>query len=126
MKVSYSLYTFCFSTWKLFHVYFTIRFQTCRNFPPINMFYHTITQNCDRFLCLVSLFFLITCLFHDFGFILSVLFDRSFTISLDFSTVKSTFGVFITDVFKSVLFVMRKFLLYWCRIFLCYFPFLVD
>ena len=90
------------------------------------MFYYAIAQNCDWFLCLVSLFFLITCLFHDFGFILSVLFDRSFTISLDFSTVKSTFGVFITDVFKSVLFVMRKFLLYWCRIFLCYFPFLVD
>ena len=70
------------------------------------MFYYAIAQNCDRFLCLVSLFFLITCLFHDFGFILSVLFDRSFTISLDFSTVKSTLGVFITDVFKSVLFVV--------------------
>ena len=70
------------------------------------MFYYAIAQNCDWFLCLVSLFFLITCLFHDFGFILSVLFTRSFTISLDFSTVKSTLGVFITDVFKSVLFVV--------------------
>ena len=70
------------------------------------MFYHTITQNCDRFLCLVSLFFLITCLFLDFGFILLVLFDRSFTISLGFSTVKSRLGVFITDVFKSVYFVV--------------------
>ena len=70
------------------------------------MFHHTIAQNCDRFLCFVSLLFLTTCLFHDFGFILSVLFDRSFTISLDVPTVKSTFGVFITDVFKSVLFVV--------------------
>ena len=70
------------------------------------MFCHTIAQNCDRISCLVSLFFMITCLFHDLGFILSVLFDGSFTISLDFSTVKSTLGVFITDVFKSVLFVV--------------------
>ena len=54
----------------------------------------------------VLVFFLITCLFSDFGFLLSVLFDRSFSISLDFSTVKSTLGVFITDVFKSVLFIV--------------------
>ena len=74
------------------------------------------------FSVLMSLFFLITCLFSDFEFLLSVFFNRSFSISLDFSTVKSTLGVFITDVFKSALFVMRKFLFYWCRIFLCYFP----
>ena len=58
------------------------------------------------FCVLMSLFFLITCLFSDFGFILSVLFDRSVSISLDFSIVKSTLDVFITDVFKSLLFVV--------------------
>ena len=58
------------------------------------------------FCVLMSLFFLITCLFSNFGFILSVLFDRSFSISLDLSTVKSTLDVFITDVFMSVLFVV--------------------
>ena len=58
------------------------------------------------FCVLVSLIFLITCLFSDFGFILSVLFDRSFSISLDFSTVKSTLDVLFTDVFKSVLLVV--------------------
>ena len=56
------------------------------------------------FCVLVFLLFLITCLFSDFGFLLSVLFDRSFSISLDYSTVNSTLGVFITDVFKSILF----------------------
>ena len=59
-----------------------------------------------NFCVLVLLFFLITCLFPEFGFILSVLFDRFFSIWLDFSTVKSKLGVFITDVFKSVLFVV--------------------
>ena len=53
---------------------------------------------------LMSLLFLIACLFSDFEFILPVLFDRSVSISLDFSTIKSTLDVFITDVFKSVLF----------------------
>ena len=70
------------------------------------MFYHTIAQNYDQFLCFGVVVFLITCLFSDLGFLLSVLFDRSSSISLDFSTVKSTLGVFITDVFKSVLFVV--------------------
>ena len=53
----------------------------------------------------MSLFFLITRLFSYFGFISSVLFDRSVSILLDFSIVKSTLDVFITHVFKSVLFV---------------------
>ena len=107
IKVSYSLSYICFSTWKLFYVYFTIRLETFRNFPSINMFYHTITQIYDRFLCFgVVAFSDYLFVFSDFGFLLSVLFDRSFSISLDFSTVKSTLGVFITDVFKSVLFVI--------------------
>ena len=59
-----------------------------------------------NFCVLVSLFYLITCLFSVFGFLLSALFDRSFSILLDFSTVKSTLGAFITDVFKSVMFVV--------------------
>ena len=54
----------------------------------------------------MSLFFLISCLFSDFGFILSVFFDRSISISLDFSIVKSTSDVFITDVRKSLLLVV--------------------
>ena len=54
----------------------------------------------------MSLFFQISCLFCDFGFILSVLFDRYVSISLDFSIVKSTLDVFITDLFKSLLFVV--------------------
>ena len=54
----------------------------------------------------MSLFFLISCLFSGFGFILSVLFDRSVSISLDFSIVKSTLDDFITDVFKSALFIV--------------------
>ena len=58
------------------------------------------------FYVLMSLLFLIACLFSDFGFILPVLSDRSVSISLDFSIVKSTLDVFITDVFKSVLFVV--------------------
>ena len=57
------------------------------------------------FCVLMLLFFLITCLFSDFGFILSVLFDRSVSVSLDFSIVKLILEMFITDVFKSVLFV---------------------
>ena len=44
-------------------------------------------------------------MFSDFGFILSVLFDRSVSVSLDFSIVKLTLEMFINDVFKSVLFV---------------------
>ena len=50
-----------------------------------------------EFCVLKSLFFLITCLFSDFGFILSVLLDRSVSISLDFSVVKLTLDVFIID-----------------------------
>ena len=61
------------------------------------------------FCVLVSLFFLITCLFSDFGFILSILSDRSFSISLDFSTVKSTLDVLFTDLFKYVLLVVSVF-----------------
>ena len=68
------------------------------------MFYHIIIQNYDRFLCFGVVAFSDYLLFSDLGFILSVLFDRSFSISLDFSTVKSTLGVFITDIFKFVLF----------------------
>ena len=62
-----------------------------------------------NFCVLVSLFFLITCLFSDFGFILSLLFDRSFSISLDFSTVKLTLDVLFTD-----------YLSLYCLLFLCY------
>ena len=54
----------------------------------------------------MSLFFQITFLFSDFGFILSVLFDRSVSISSDFSIVKLTLDVFIMDVFESVLLVV--------------------
>ena len=57
------------------------------------------------FCVLMLLFFLITCLFSNFGFILLVLFDRSVSILSDFSIVKLTLDVFITDVFKSLLFV---------------------
>ena len=56
------------------------------------------------FCVMVLLFFPITCLFSDFGFLLSVLSDRSFPILLDLSTVKSTLDVFIAYVFKSILF----------------------
>ena len=50
-----------------------------------------------------SFFFLITFCFSILDF-LSVLFGRSFSLSLDFSTVKPTLDVFIISVFKSVLF----------------------
>ena len=60
------------------------------------------------FCVLMSLFFLITCLFSDFGLSLSVLFDRSVSNLLDFSIVKSTLDVFITNVFKSVLLVVSS------------------
>ena len=58
------------------------------------------------FCVLVSLFFLITCLFSDFGFNLSVLYPRYVSISLDIFTVKLTLDVFITDVCKFVLFIV--------------------
>ena len=54
----------------------------------------------------MPLFFLITCLFSDFGFILSVLFDRSVSISLDLSVAKWTLDDFVTDVFESALLVV--------------------
>ena len=59
-----------------------------------------------NFCNLESLFFLITYFFSDFGFLWSVLFGRSFFYFVRLFTVKSTLGVFITDVFKSVLFVV--------------------
>ena len=56
--------------------------------------------------CFGIAFFSVTYLFSDFRFILSVLLDRSVSISLDFSIVKLTLDVFITDVWKSVLLVV--------------------
>ena len=70
------------------------------------MFYHTIVQNYDQLLCFGVVVFSDYLFFSVFGFLLSALFDRSFSILWDFSTVKSTLGVFITDVFKSVMFVV--------------------
>ena len=45
-------------------------------------------------------------MFSIFGFILSVLCDRSVSISLDFFIAKLTLDVFITDLFKFLLFVV--------------------
>ena len=59
-----------------------------------------------NFCVLVSLLFLFICLFFNLAFTLSVLFDRSFSISLYFSIVQSTLDIFITDVFKSLLLVV--------------------
>ena len=70
------------------------------------MFHHNIPQNYDRFLCFGVVVFSDYLFVSDLEFLLSVLFGRYFSISLDFSTVKSTLDVFITDVFKSVLFVV--------------------
>ena len=83
------------------------------------------------FCVLMSLLFLITCLFSNFEFILSVLFDRYVSASLDFSIVKSMMDVFITNVFKSVLFLfyVKVFVLlvsYFLLLFLGIGSYLVD
>ena len=110
-------HTFCFNNWKLFHVYRRLEIS-----HPLRCFTILSPKTMTDFCVLVWLFFLITCLFSDFRFLLSVLFDRAFSISLDFPTVKSTLGVLITHVFKSLLFVVSVLCeSFWCCIFFCYF-----
>ena len=81
---------------------------------PGNCFTYTLQSDCrhftilspktmNDFCVLLSLFFLMTFLFSDFGFMLSLLFDISVSILLDFYIVKSLLDVSITVVFKSVL-----------------------
>ena len=86
---------------------FTYTLQSnCRRseiFHPLICFTILLPKFMTDLCVLLSLFFLITFLFFDFGFILPVLFDRSVSVSLNFSIVISTLSVFITDIFKSVL-----------------------
>ena len=86
---------------------FTYTLQSdCRHFEISNLlicFTILSPKTMNDFCVLLPLFFLMTFLFSDFGFILSLLFDITVSILLDFYIVKSLLDVSITVVFKSVL-----------------------
>ena len=86
---------------------FTYTLQSdCRHFKISNLlicFNKLSPKTMNDFCLFLSLFFLMTFLFSDFGFILSLLFDISASILLDFYIAKSLLDVSIMVVFKSVL-----------------------